>query len=122
MMHEHQQSSNQTSKRENCHSKHTFEMNFCFERFYQKRCVGEGISQVAADVVVLHVSAKSHAAPAAKEAARAVVRAEGTKRAWLRRDVPDQAAFQFMAFAVGTCGYMCKEAVRMRLPPRGHRS
>ena len=33
-------------------------------------------------------------------------------RTQLRKDVPDHAAFQFVPFAVETCGYKGKEAVK----------
>ena len=39
-------------------------------------------------------------------------RAEQTKRTRFRKDVPDHAAFRFVPFAVETCGYIGKEAVR----------
>ena len=35
-----------------------------------------------------------------------------TKRTRFRKDVPDHAAFRFVPFAVETCGYMGKGAVR----------
>ena len=38
--------------------------------------------------------------------------AERTKRTRFRKDVPDHAAFRFVPFAVETCGYMGKEAVK----------
>ena len=66
----------------------------------------------AVDVVVAQASAKSYAAQAAKAAGWTAVRAERTKRTRFRQDVPDHAAFRFVPFAVETCGYMGKEAVR----------
>ena len=66
----------------------------------------------AVDVVVAHASAKSYAAEAAKTAGWTAARAERTKRTRFRKDVPDHAAFRFVPFAVETCGYMGKEAVK----------
>ena len=76
------------------------------------------------DVVIAHASAKSYAAQAAKEAGWTVARADQTKQARFRKDVPDHAAFRFVPFAVEMCGYMGKEAVKFvnREPPWGHRS
>ena len=65
----------------------------------------------AVDVVVVHASAKSYAAKAAKTAGWTAARAEQTKRTRFRKDFPDHAAFRFVLFAVETCGYMGKEAV-----------
>ena len=66
----------------------------------------------AVDVVVVHASAKSYAAQAAKAAGWTSARAKRTKRMRFRQDVPDRAAFRFVPVAVETCGYMGKEAVR----------
>ena len=66
----------------------------------------------AVDVVVAHAFAKSNAAEAAKTAGWTVARAEHTKRPRVRKDVPDHAAFQFVPFAVETCGHMGKVAVK----------
>ena len=66
----------------------------------------------AVDVVVAHASAKSYAAEAAKASGWTAARAERSKRTWFRKDVPDHAAFRFVPFAVETCGYMGKEAVK----------
>ena len=66
----------------------------------------------AVDVVVAHASAKSSAAEAAKTSGWTAARAERTKRTRFRKDVPDHAAFRFVPFAVDTCGYMGKEAVK----------
>ena len=63
-------------------------------------------------VVVTHASANSYAAQAAKTAGWTAARAERTKRTRFRNDVPDHAAFRFVPFAVETCGYMGKEAVK----------
>ena len=66
----------------------------------------------AVDVVVAHASAKSYAAQAAKTAGWTAARAKQTKRTQFMKDVPDHAAFRFVPFAVETCGYMGKEAVK----------
>ena len=66
----------------------------------------------AVDVVVAHASAKLYAAEAAKTSGWTAARAERTKRTRFRKDVPDHAAFRFVPFAVETCGYMGKEAVK----------
>ena len=66
----------------------------------------------AVDVVVAHASAKSYAAEAAKIAGGTAARTERTNRTRFRKDVPDHAAFRFVPFAVETCGYMGKEAVK----------
>ena len=66
----------------------------------------------AVDVVVAHASAKSYAAEAAKTSGWTAARAERTKRTRFRKDAPDHAAFRFLPFAVETCGYMGKEAVK----------
>ena len=66
----------------------------------------------AVDVVVAHASAKSNAAEAANTAGWTAARAEHTERKRFRKDVPDHAAFRFVPFPVGTCGYMGKEAVK----------
>ena len=66
----------------------------------------------AVDVVVAHASAKSYAAEAAKTAGWTAAKAERTMRTRFRKDVPDHAAFRFVPFAVETCGYMGKEAVK----------
>ena len=66
----------------------------------------------AVDVVVAHASADSCAAQAAKEAGWTVTRAKRTELQRLRKGVPDHAAFRFVPYAVHTCGYMGKEAVR----------
>ena len=55
---------------------------------------------------------KSYAAEAAKTSGWTAASAERTKRTWFRKDVPDHAAFRFVPFAVETCGYMGKEAVK----------
>ena len=52
------------------------------------------------------------ASQAAKKAGWTAARAERTKRTRFRKDVPVHAAFQFVPFAAGKCGYMGKEAVR----------
>ena len=52
------------------------------------------------------------ASQAAKKAGWTAARAERTKRTRFRKDVPDHAAFRFVPFAVETCGYMSKEAVK----------
>ena len=68
---------------------------------------------VAVDVVFAHASAKLYAAQAARTAGWTAARAEQTKRRmWFRKDVPDHAAFRFVPFAVETCKYMGKEAVK----------
>ena len=66
----------------------------------------------AVDVEVMHASAKLYAAQAAKTAGCTAARAEQTKRTRFRKDVPDHAAFRFVPFAVETCRYMGKEAVK----------
>ena len=66
----------------------------------------------AVDVVVAHASAKSYAAEAAKTSGWTAARAEQTKRKRFRKNVPDHATFRFVPFAVETCGYMGKEAVK----------
>ena len=66
----------------------------------------------AVDVVVAHGSAKSYAAQAAKTAGWTAARAEQTKRTRFRKDVRDHHEFGFVPFAVVTCGYMGKEAVK----------
>ena len=66
----------------------------------------------AVDVVIAHASAKSYTAQAAKEAGWTAARAEQTKRTRFRKDVPVHAAFRFVPFAVETCGYISKEAVK----------
>ena len=66
----------------------------------------------AVDVVVEHASAKSYAAQAAMTAWWTTARAEQTKRARFRKDVPGHAAFRFLPFAVKSCGYMGKHAVK----------
>ena len=66
----------------------------------------------AVGVVVAHASAKSCDAQAAKTAGWTAARAEQPKRTRFRKDVPDHAAFLFVPFAVETCGYMGKEAVK----------
>ena len=55
---------------------------------------------VAVDVVVAHAPAKSYAAEAAKEAGWTVARAERSKRARFRKDVPGHAAFRFVPLEV----------------------
>ena len=67
----------------------------------------------AVDGVVAHGSAKLYAAQAAKTAGWTAARAEENKRARFRKDVPDHAAFHFLPFAVETCGYMGKQAVKL---------
>ena len=67
----------------------------------------------AVDVAVARASAKSNPAEAAKTAGWTAARAERTKRTRFRKDVPDHAAFRFVPFAVETCGYMGKEAVKV---------
>ena len=67
---------------------------------------------VAVDAVVAHASVKSYAAQPAKTAGWTAARAEQTKRTRFRNDVQDHAAFLFVPFAVETCGYMGKEAVK----------
>ena len=64
------------------------------------------------DVVVAHASAKSYAAEAAKTAGWTAARAKRTKRTRFRKDLPEHATFRFVPFAVETCGYMGKEAVK----------
>ena len=64
------------------------------------------------DVVVAHASAKSYAAEAAEAAGWTAARAERSKRTRFRKDVPDNASFRFVPFAVETFGYMGKEAVK----------
>ena len=64
------------------------------------------------DVVVAHASAKSYAAEAAKTAGWTAARAEWTRRTRFRKDVPDHAAFRFVPFAVETCRYMGKQALK----------
>ena len=64
------------------------------------------------DVVVARASATSYAAQAAKTAGWTAARAEQTKRTRFKKDMPDHAAFRFVPFAVETCGYMGKEAVK----------
>ena len=76
------------------------------------RAVLPRLELAAVDVVVAHASAKMYAAQAAKTAGWPAARAEQTKRTGLRKDVPDHAAFRFVPFAVETCGYMGKGAVR----------
>ena len=49
---------------------------------------------------------------AAQAAKTAGWTAEQTKRTWLRKDVPDHAAFRFVLVALETCGYTGKEVVR----------
>ena len=66
----------------------------------------------AVNVVVAHASAKSYAAEATKTAGWTAARAERTKRTRFRKDVPDHATFRFVPYAVETCGYMGKEAVK----------
>ena len=66
----------------------------------------------AVDGAVTHASAKLHAAQAAKKAGWTAASAERTKRTRIRKHVPDHAAFRVVPFAVETCGYMGKEAVR----------
>ena len=66
----------------------------------------------AVDVVVANASAKSYAAQAAKTVGWTAARAEQTTRTRFGKDVPDHAAFQLVPFAVETCGYMGKEAVK----------
>ena len=68
--------------------------------------------ELAAVDMVAHASSKSNAAEAAKTAGWTAARAERTKQTWSRKDVPDHAAFRFVPFAVETCGYMGKEAVK----------
>ena len=66
----------------------------------------------AVDVVVSHASAKSYAAEATETAGCSAARAERNKRTRFRKDVPDHAASRFVLFAVETCGYMGKGAVK----------
>ena len=73
---------------------------------------GESSKTAAADVVVAQDSAKSYDTEAAKTAGWAAARVEQTTRTRFRKDVPDHAAFKFVPFAVETCGYMDKEAVK----------
>ena len=63
-------------------------------------------------VVVAHASAQSYAAQAAKETGWTAARPEQIKRTRLRKDLPDHDGFRFVPFAVETCGYMGKGAVR----------
>ena len=85
------------------------------------QCLGDIVAVLpwlelaAVDVVVAHASAaaKSYAAQAAKTTGWTAARAEQTKRARFRKDVPDNAAFRFVLFAVETCGYMGKVAVKL---------
>ena len=70
------------------------------------------LALAAVAVVVAHLSAKTYAAQGAKDTGWTVVRAERTKRTRFTKDVPDQAAFRFLPFAVETCGYMGKGAVK----------
>ena len=72
----------------------------------------------AVDVVVAHASAKSYAAEAAKTAGWTAARAERTKRARFRNDVPDHAAFRFVPFAVETCGYMGNDSEAVKFVNR----
>ena len=64
----------------------------------------------AVDVEVAQASAKSYAAQAAKTAGWTAARAEQTKWARFRKDLPDHAAFRFVPFEM--CGYMGKQAVK----------
>lgn len=63
--------------------------------------------------------AKLYAAQAAKQAGwtSTVARAKQTRRTRLRKAVPDHPAFRFLSFAVETCGYIGKEAVRFVQSP-----
>ena len=70
------------------------------------------LEMVAVDLVVSHASAQSYAANACKETGWTAAKAERTKRTWFQKDVPDHKAFRFVPFAVESCGYMGKEAVR----------
>ena len=65
-----------------------------------------------AAVVAQPPSAKSYVAQAVQEAWWTAAGAEKTKRTRFRNDVLDHVAFRFVPFAVETCGYMGKEAVR----------
>ena len=71
-----------------------------------------GLNFAAVDVMVAHASAKSYAAQAGQTAGWTAARAEQTKRTRFRKDVPGRAAFQSVPFAVETCGYMGKGAVK----------
>ena len=66
----------------------------------------------AVDGVVVHASARPYTAQAAKAAGWTAARAEQTKRMRFRNDVPEHAAFRFVPFAVETCGYTGKQAVK----------
>ena len=66
----------------------------------------------AVEVMVAQASAKSYAAEAAKTAGLIPARAEQTKHTWFRKDVLDDAAFQFLPFTAETCGYIGKDAVQ----------
>ena len=70
------------------------------------------LEMAAVDVVVTHAPAASYVAAAARETGATAERAEDRKRDRFRRDVPDHAAFRFVPFAVESCGFMGKAAVR----------
>ena len=70
------------------------------------------LALAAVDVLVVHASAKSYAAQAAKTSGWTAAKAERTKRTQTRNDVSDNAALSFVPFAVETCGYEGKEAVK----------
>ena len=71
------------------------------------------LAAVDVQVVVMHASAKVCAAQAAKEAECTTVGAKRTKRTRFRKDVSYHATFQFVLFAVDSCGYIGKAAVRL---------
>ena len=70
------------------------------------------LQMAAVDVVVTHACAATYVQRAAKETGATALRAEQRKRRRFVKDVPSHAAFRFVPFAVESCGYMGKEAVR----------
>lgn len=70
------------------------------------------LQMAAVDVVVTHAAADSYVSAAARTSGATAARAESRKRARFQVDVPDHAAFRFIPFAVESCGFLGKEAVK----------
>lgn len=84
----------------------------------EKTCRGDivmvmpHLEMAAVDVVVMHAPAVSYVAAAARVTGATVERAETRKRDRFREDAPDHALFRFVPFAIESCGYVGKAAVR----------
>ena len=69
------------------------------------------LRKAAVDVVVAHAPNASYAGRACKKTGCIAASMEATKRREFRADVPDHVQFDFVPFAVESCGYMGKAAI-----------